>query len=179
MNIIKKNKKNTKTKVVAKSSSKAKIRRTKVEIDGIVFDSKMESNYYLKLKDDLANNRIKGFSLQPEFILQEKFIIVEGRVVYGSDKDFNKLKRKYKAETVRQIKYTGDFLIEELDGSFKVVETKGLSTPEFEIRKKLFQCRYPMYSLEILIYDDKSKTWIDYYKHKKEKSSRKKKSSKK
>lgn len=168
-----------KTKVVAKSSSKAKIKRTKVEIDNIVFDSKMESQYYLKVKDDLANGRIRNFSLQPEFILQEKFIIVEGKVVYGSDKDFNKLKRKYKAETVRQIKYTGDFLIEELDKSLTVVETKGLSTPEFEIRKKLFMCKYPMFNLKILVFDKKTNTWVDYYKNKKEKNSRRKKSSKK
>lgn len=145
-----------------------KIKHVKTEVDGIVFDSKMESDYYIKLKEDLANGLIKDFELQPEFILQDKYIIVDGQVIEGSHPDFNKLKRRTKAETVRAIKYRGDFLITELDDSKVCKDTKGQSTTEFEIKKKLFMYKYPNIKLEVIIYNPKTGTWDDFYEYNKE-----------
>lgn len=159
----------TEKKVLKVAKSTSRIKRKIVEVDGIKFDSSMEADYYIKLKADKANNLIKNVWLQPEFILQEKFIVVEGKVVYGSDENFEKLKRKYKAKTISQIKLTADFLVEELDGRLVVKETKGVSTPEFELRKRLFLNKYPMYELEVLIYNSKTGTWDDYYQYNKEK----------
>lgn len=157
-----------------KKDTMGKIKHKKTEIDGIIFASKLEAQYYEKLKKDLEEGKIKDFSLQPEFILQEKFIVVDGEVIYGSNKDFDKIKRKTKAETVRQIKYIGDFLVTDNDGQQRVVDTKGKSTTEFEIKKKMFFAKFPMYKLEILIYDKKNDDWVDYYKYNKELRAKKK-----
>ena len=54
------------------NKSSGKIKHEKTIIDGITFDSKMESDYYIKLKEDKLNGLIKDFELQPEFILQDK-----------------------------------------------------------------------------------------------------------
>lgn len=167
-------KKKTKAKVEKKKDTMGKIKHKKTEIDGIVFASKLEAQYYEKLKLDLEEGKIKDFSLQPDFILQEKFIVVDGEVIYGSDKNFDKIKRKTKAETIRQIKYIGDFLVTDNDGRQRVVDTKGKSTTEFEIKRKMFYAKYPMYKLEILIYDKKAEEWVDYYKYNKELRAKKK-----
>lgn len=158
---MKKRYKNNKTK------SMGKIKHIKTEIDGIIFDSKMESDYYIKLKNDLANGLIKSFSLQPEFLLQDKFIIVNGQVIEGTHPDFNKIKRKTKAETIRAIKYRGDFLITELNGDIICRDTKGQSTTEFEMKKKLFMFKYPHIKLEIIIYNPKTNSWVDFYEYNK------------
>ena len=152
-----------------------KINHKKTEIDGIVFHSKLESSFYKKLKLDKEEGRIKDFTLQPKYILQDKYIIVEGRTVYGSDKDFNKLKKKYKAETVRAIHYISDFEIEELDGSITVVDTKGKSTADFEIKRKIFKALNPTLTFKVLTLNTKTKEWVDYYEYAKEKRKVKKK----
>lgn len=161
-------------KSTKKKDTMGKIKHIKTEVDGITFDSKMESEYYEKLKDDLEKGLIKDFELQPEFLLQEKYIIVDGQVIEGCHPDFNKLKRKHKAKTISAIKYRGDFLITQLDDTKKVVDTKGLSTADFEIKKKLFMFRYPNLKLEVLIFNSKTKTWDDFYQYNKELRARRK-----
>lgn len=160
--------KRTSKKSNKKKDTMGKIKHVKTTIDGITFDSKMESNYYLKLKMDKQNGLIKDFELQPEFVLQDKFIIADGQTIEGSHPDFNKIKRRTKAETVRAIKYRGDFLITDLDGTQRVVDTKGQSTTEFEIKKKMFMFKYPHLKIEILIYNDKTETWDDFYEYNKQ-----------
>ena len=106
-----------------------------------------------KTKKIFIREEIDGFRY---FLLQDKYIIVDGQVIEGSHPDFNKLKRRTKAETIRAIKYKGDFLITELDDTQRVVDTKGQSTTEFEIKKKLFMFKYPNLKLDVLIYNKKS-----------------------
>lgn len=156
------------SKKTTKKDTMGKIKHIRTVIDDITFDSKMESDYYLKLKMDKQNGLIKDFELQPEFMLQDKFIVVDGQVVEGSNPDFNKIKRRTKAETVRAIKYRGDFLITDLDDTQRVVDTKGQSTTEFEIKKKMFMYKYPHLKLEIIIYNAKTDTWDDFYEYNKQ-----------
>ena len=52
-----------------KTLKKAKYRSYKTSIDGHTFDSLKEANYYNDLKLRLKCNDIKGFCLQPTFIL--------------------------------------------------------------------------------------------------------------
>jgi len=153
--------KTTKTKEKTESQKMGKIKHKRTEIDGIVFDSKMESRYYEKLKADKADGKILDFELQPEFILQEKFIIVEGQVILGSDPEFNKIKRKTKAPTVQAIKYISDFKVTYLDGSVDIIDTKGQETADFKIKKKMFAYKYPHLVLKVII-EDKAEGWIDY-----------------
>ncbi|HBF3147915.1 TPA: DUF1064 domain-containing protein, partial [Clostridioides difficile] len=50
----------------------SKYNNKKIVIDGIKFDSKDESEYYLYLKEKKENGEIKDFGLQQKFELQPK-----------------------------------------------------------------------------------------------------------
>ena len=52
-----------------RKKSEGKIAHKKTVVDGITFDSKMESDYYVYLKAEKKAGRVKSFELQPEFIL--------------------------------------------------------------------------------------------------------------
>ena len=97
----------------------------KTQIDGILFDSKFESEGYLLLKE----NNINIKSTHPEFILFEDFKYI----------DMDKKEHK-----VRNMKYTGDFLIETplLDKPLIVESKDGIITNEYLIRRKLFLMKY-------------------------------------
>lgn len=127
-----------------------KIKHTKVTIDGFTFDSKLEGDYYKHLCILKFKNKIKDFELQPEFLLQDKFIVVDGVTINGSDPDFEKIKKKNKAKTFKAIKYIADFKIIHLDGSIEIVDTKGIETADFKIKKKMFAYRYPQYKFSII-----------------------------
>lgn len=154
-----------------KTKSEGKIAHKKTEVDGIVFHSKMESRYYEHLCKLKANGEILRFELQPIYLLQEKFIIVEGEVIYGSNDQFNKLKRKTKTETIQAIKYIADFKVYYTDGRIEVIDTKGQSTPDFEIKKKMLIHLHPTMTFKVLI--ESKNEWVDYYKYQADKRARK------
>lgn len=112
----------------------------KVELDGIVFDSKIESKYYEYLKEQQRNRKILFFRTQPIYQLQESF------------KKYNK--------TFRRIDYIADFEIHHLDGSIEVVDVKGYRTQTFNIKRKLFEHKYP-HKLTLLTYSKKWGGWIE------------------
>lgn len=112
----------------------------KVELDGIVFDSKIESKYYEYLKEQQRNSKILFFRTQPIYQLQESF------------KKYNK--------TFRRIDYIADFEIHHLDGSIEVVDVKGYRTQTFNIKRKLFEHKYP-HKLTLLTYSKKWGGWIE------------------
>lgn len=168
-----KRRRSTKKKEKTESQKMGKIKHKKTEVDGIIFHSKMESRYYELLKAQLTAGEIKGFELQPEFILQEKFINVDGKIILGSDPDFNKIKRKTKAPTVQAIKYISDFKVVHLDGNIEIIDTKGQETADFKIKKKMFAYKYPHLNLRVII-EDKEEGWIDYDAYKKKLREKKK-----
>ena len=94
-----------------------------LKIDGvsIKFDSKAEAGRavdLIGLRDSLL---ITNLDFQPEFILQERF--------------------KCNGRVHRAIKYIADFSYETDDG--RVIEdVKGVKTPEYQIKKKLFLHKY-------------------------------------
>lgn len=153
-----------------KTKSEGKIAHKKTVVDGITFHSKMESEYYEYLKQLKANGVVSDFELQPRYLLQEKFIIVDGVAIYGSNENFNTLKRKHKAETIRDIEYIADFKVFYANGAVEVIDTKGQSTPDFEIKKKMLLCLHPSITFKVLIKDKDS--WVDYYQYKKEQRAR-------
>jgi hypothetical protein len=102
----------------------------KAEIDGIKFDSKAESQYYLLLLEKKERGEIIDFELQPKFELLPAF---ESRG------------KKFQAIT-----YTADFKIIHLDGSIEIVDIKGFEPRDFPIRKKLFCYKYPDLVLTVL-----------------------------
>ena len=76
-----------------KSKEMGRYYHKKTEVDGIVFDSQTESEYYEYLKELKKDKKIKDFTMQDEYILQDKFLIVDGKRINGSDKNFKKLQK--------------------------------------------------------------------------------------
>lgn len=109
-----------------------------VIIDSITFASKGEAERYLELRDLKKRNEIRDFERQPVFILQEKFT--------KPDCDGEPI-------TYQPIKYVADFRVTYLDGHQTIEDVKGkggYTTPEFKLKKKLFEYKYPELHLEII-----------------------------
>lgn len=130
-NKVKDDDENTKKKC-HKKKKHSKFNAKKREVDGIVFDSTMESKYYEVLKDKLKSGKIKGFKLQPKFNLQP-----------GYTKNGKK---------IQPISYSADFSVEENDGTTSIIDTKGMETPSFKLKKKIFEYLYKDLTLIIIKY---------------------------
>lgn len=111
----------------------------KVLVDVIKFDSVAEAKYYEQLKWLKHANQIKGFKLQPRFVLVDSY--------------------KKNGKTIRAIHYVADFEIHNMDGRIEIVDVKGHETKDFLIKKKLFEHRYD-YTLKVVTLDD-SFGWIE------------------
>lgn len=109
-----------------KQEKKSKYGAKKTEVDGIVFDSQREANYYCELKILKQAGEIRDFALQPKYIL-----------LPGNEKN-------------RGIAYIADFLIVHNDGSTEVIDVKGMETRDFKLKKKMFECNYPDLKLTIV-----------------------------
>mgnify|MGYP004519598787 FL=1 len=98
-------------------NKKSKYGAKKTTVDGIVFDSKAESIYYLQHKND------KRMTMQEKFVLMDKF--------------------RLNGKLYREIAYKADFVFRnENNEIIKVVDVKGVLTTEFKIKAKLFANRY-------------------------------------
>lgn len=115
-------------KVTAREKPKrrSKYNNKKTWVDGLCFDSKKEAAYYQDLVLLHQIGEIAGFSLQPEFVL------VEGN-----------------AEE-RAITYRADFIIFNLDGTFKIVDVKGYESEQWKRTFKQFRLKYPELDLKIV-----------------------------
>ena len=101
----------------------------KIEIDGHVFPSKRDAEYYLTYKDMLKNGEILGLELQPCFTLIPPFTNWEGK-------------------KIRPCHYPADFKLTYPDGRQKIVEVKGFRTRDYVLRRKIFEYKYPQYEFE-------------------------------
>lgn len=117
---------------------KSKYRAVKVCIDNIKFDSKVESEYYLFVKNLKEKGYIKAIELQPKFLLQPKF---------------TKGKKKH-----RDIFYVADFLLTFNNGRQVVVDIKGMPTEVAKLKRKLFDYRYQ--DIQLIWLYKKSKRWV-------------------
>lgn len=96
------------------------LKKTKTEIDGISFMSKLEARFYEYMKTE---PRIRILELQPRYELQPKYVTKDGRKIRG-------------------IEYVADFLID-VEGDVYVVDAKGQETPDFKLKRKIFEYRRP------------------------------------
>lgn len=99
----------------------SKYHNKKTTIDGILFDSKKEGNYYTKLKLMEKAGLIWNLELQKKYILQASFT--------------------FNGKKIREISYYADFVYEDKDG-LHVVDTKGYRTDVYKLKKKLFIKKY-------------------------------------
>ena len=98
---------------------KTKYKANKTSIDGHTFDSQKEADYYIELKLKLQAKEIKGFCLQPTFILAPG------------------------------LKYKADFVVFNSDNSYEVIDVKGFKTKEYIAKKKVFEDKYNLKITEI------------------------------
>ena len=99
-----------------------KYNNKKTIVDGIKFDSEMESHYYIYLKQLKEMGEVVDFVLQPTYLLQEGF-------------DLN-------GKRIRPITYKADFKVIYKDGHEEVIDVKGKLTEEFKIKRKMLLYRY-------------------------------------
>lgn len=151
--------------------SMGKIFHNKKTVDGITFDSETEANYYIYIRDNKSKLNIKEIELQPEFILQQKYILTPDgeRIDYVNDKQFKAEQKKYPKCTHQAIKYIADFKITYKDGRVEVIDVKGMKTADFKIKEKIFNYRYPEYKKLkcIAYYYGEWLLWEDYQQRKK------------
>lgn len=104
--------------VVAK---KPKHNNNRVKVDGFLFDSQLEADYYSNLKLQLKAGVIRGFCRQPEFVLTS-----------GMPEN-----------NIEPMIYKADFIVFNLDGTTEIVDTKGFITDVYRNKKKVFMEKYP------------------------------------
>lgn len=115
-----------------------KYHNTKVKVDDIKFDSKLESERYAQLKILERAGVIRGLELQPSFDLIPSF--------------------RKNGKTWRKTVYKADFryilceddktIIEDVKGSTAVI------TDVFRLKQKLFEYKYPDYTISIVTSKD-------------------------
>jgi hypothetical protein len=95
----------------------------KVKLNGHCFDSVAERNRYLVLDSWRQHGEIKELELQPKFLLQEGFV--------------------YNGKNERAINYIADFKYIDTKTNQTIIEdVKGVATPEYKIKRKLFLNKY-------------------------------------
>ena len=99
-----------------------KYKNKKTIVDGIKFDSEMESHYYIYLKQLKEIGEVVDFILQPTYLLQEGFNL--------------------NGKRIRPITYKADFKVIYKDGHEEVIDVKGKLTEEFKIKRKMLLYKY-------------------------------------
>lgn len=103
---------------------KSKYNAKKVRVDGILFDSQKEADYYSELKILLAGGAIDGFCRQARFVATQ-----------GDD-------------TTRGTEYVADFVIFYPDKTYKIVDVKGMKTEVYKLKLKCLREKYPKIKVE-------------------------------
>lgn len=107
-------------------AKRSKFGNVKKEIDGHLFDSSAEARRYIELKALDATGAIMHLKLQPRYTLQPAFRDSDGK-------------------HHREIAYVADFFYytEEHDKYGIVEDVKGMKTPVYSLKLKLFKAKYP------------------------------------
>lgn len=109
---------------VSGSGSGSKYGNESCEVDGIRFSSQLEARYYQRLKLLQRVGEVSEIKLQVPYILQPAYELPDGT-------------------KVRAIKYVADFVVSFSDGRKQVVDTKGMRTPIYKLKKKMLLYKYP------------------------------------
>lgn len=107
------------------TTSRSKYGASKVKFDGITFDSKKEGYRYLKLKDMQKDGEISDLRMQVCYELIPKQV---------NDPTLPKSKQRV---LERACEYRADFVYKDKAGIIHVEDTKGMRTPEYNIKRKL------------------------------------------
>ena len=100
------------------AQKESKYGNKKVEVNGILFDSKKEARRYLELTALEAAGEIRDLKRQVSFLLIPSQRI-DGKVVE------------------KEVRYVADFAYYDKSGSYVVEDVKGYKTPEYRLKKKM------------------------------------------
>lgn len=132
----------------------SKYNAKKSEYKGIKFDSKAEMEYYKHLELLKEMGEVSWFDMQPEFTLLGGFTDNFGRKHLP-------------------IKYRADFLVHYADAPPVVIDIKGMETPDFKLKRKMYCARFPL-ELKLIAYSKIDGGWIETDELKKARKLRKK-----
>ena len=108
----------------------------KTEIDGILFDSKLEADRYLQLKFLKMAGEISDLKLQPELQIFQGYIDPETGEHHKS---------RY---------YVGDFqYVDKAEHKVIVEDTKGIETADFRLKWDYVRSQYPEFEFRKLTRD--------------------------
>ncbi len=111
--------------ILPKTESKSKYNSKKITVDGIKFDSQAEANYYCNLKILLRMGEITGFCRQA------RFVITEGK------------------NGENGTEYVTDFVVFYPNGTYRIIDVKGVKTEVFKLKVKSFREKYPKLKIEL------------------------------
>jgi len=120
------------------TSKKAKDKRT---LNGYTFDSDIEYKFYVYILSQQEEGLIKKILIQPKFELQPKY--------------------EKQGKKVRCIQYIADFQIEYTNGNIIIFDVKGMVTPEFKLKRKIFDYIYPDKVLRCVNFSRLDGGWCD------------------
>lgn len=121
-----------------------KIASKKTEVDGHLFDSETESEYYVHLKNDPS---VINIIIQPQYTLLEAFKIQCGKCLGRGNTPSPKTGKPIKCKTCegtgkrsRQAwTYKADFRVTYQDGYEEVIDVKGWANDRFPLVKKMWE----------------------------------------
>lgn len=133
------------TKFKVSTSAKGVKDRQSIDLkngETILFHSKLERQFYDEVVvAGMENGILRDYKLQQKYLLQPSF--------------------NYFGKKIREINYISDFDLYFKDGSFLVVDTKGMATADAKLKAKLFKFKYPEINFKWMSYT-KATGWIEY-----------------
>ncbi len=112
-------------KLQGENVSKSKYNSRKTVVDGISFDSRAEADYYCQLKILLRAGKIDGFCRQARFVITE-----------GNNGE-------------KGTEYVTDFVVFYPNGTYRIVDVKGVKTEVFKLKIKCLREKYPKIKIEL------------------------------
>lgn len=119
-----------KKKSTRRFPTRSKYGNKKVVYKDITFDSKKEMEHYIELEEKLKKGKICNLRRQVPFVLIPT--IYEDYVKHLKTKDKIMTRCKHRKAT-----YVADFVYEDAEGKEYVVDTKGIKTEEYKLKKKM------------------------------------------
>lgn len=117
--------------------------KEKRSYDGIVFDSKLEMEYYRDvLCPKVESGEVTYYELQKYYELQQGF--------------------SRNGKKVLPIIYKADFYIEYADGRIEVIDIKGCPDSVAKLKRKMFWLKYPELDYIWLTHSKKWGGWLSY-----------------
>ena len=98
----------------------SKYNAKKVTYDNLQFDSKFEATYYAFLKELVKQGKISSLQRQKSYVLLPRQTDSKGKFLY------------------HPVEYKSDFEYDDINNTHHTVDTKGILTPDFRLKQKLF-----------------------------------------